>query len=157
MRLQLGPVQHLDMAAAVADDPAFCSLPAASVTPSRRTPSMLAISSCVIISSLPGQPVQAQQQPAAQLLVHRMVAVAYRRLRHLRDQRLRIAQQQVLHRAAAVELLLEHLSPAVDSRRPALCTTARLGVVSPPMNRETPTRPSLPTTAISAEAPFSMT
>src|ERR1700677_233271 len=40
---------------------------------------------------------------------------------------------------------------------PALCTTARLGVDSPPMNSETPTMPSLPTTAISAEAPFSIT
>ena len=33
---------------------------------------------------------------------------------------------------------------------PALWTTARLGVVSPPMNSAIPTRPSLPTTAISA-------
>jgi len=40
---------------------------------------------------------------------------------------------------------------------PALCTTARLGVDSPPMNNEMPTTPSLPTTAISAEAPFSIT
>ncbi len=40
---------------------------------------------------------------------------------------------------------------------PALWTTARLGVVSPPMNSETPTMPSLPTTAISADAPFSIT
>ena len=69
------------------------------MTPSRRTPSMLAISSCVITSSLPLQAVQAQQQPAAQLLVERMVAVAHRRLRHLRDQRLGVAQQQVQHRA----------------------------------------------------------
>src|SRR5688500_11705881 len=38
---------------------------------------------------------------------------------------------------------------------PALCTTARLAVDSPPMNIEIPTTPSLPTTAISAEAPFS--
>ena len=45
------------------------------------------------------QPVQAQQQPAAQLLVERVVPVADRRLRHLRDQRLGVAQQQVQHRA----------------------------------------------------------
>jgi hypothetical protein len=47
-----------------------------------------------------------------------------------------------------------------DRRRqpwPALCTTARLGVDSPPMNSEMPTMPSLPTTAISAEAPSSIT
>jgi hypothetical protein len=40
---------------------------------------------------------------------------------------------------------------------PALCTTARLGVEPPPMNSEMPTMPSLPTTAISADAPFSIT
>jgi hypothetical protein len=40
---------------------------------------------------------------------------------------------------------------------PALCTTARLGVDSPPIKSDTPTMPSFPTTAISAEAPFSMT
>jgi hypothetical protein len=34
---------------------------------------------------------------------------------------------------------------------------ARLVVVSPPMNSDTPTMPSVPTTAISADAPFSMT
>ena len=53
------------------------------------------------------QPVQAQQQPAAQLLVQRVVAVAHRGLRHLRDQRLRVAQQQVHHRAGAFELVLD--------------------------------------------------
>src|SRR3569832_1134938 len=41
--------------------------------------------------------------------------------------------------------------------RPALCTTARLGVVSPPMNNKMPSMPSFPTTAFSADAPFSMT
>ena len=40
---------------------------------------------------------------------------------------------------------------------PALCTMARLGVVSPPMNNATPIAPSLPTTAISAEAPSFIT
>ncbi len=39
---------------------------------------------------------------------------------------------------------------------PALRTTARLGVEPPPMNNGTPTMPSLPTTAISADAPFSV-
>jgi len=51
------------------------------------------------------QPVQAQQQPAAQLLVQRVVPVAHRGLRHLRDQRLRVAQHQVHGRAAEVELV----------------------------------------------------
>ena len=40
---------------------------------------------------------------------------------------------------------------------PALCTTARLGVEPPPMNNGTPTMPSLPTTAISDDAPLSVT
>jgi hypothetical protein len=40
---------------------------------------------------------------------------------------------------------------------PALCTTARLGVVSPPMKSAMPTRPSLPVTAISADAPSAST
>ena len=39
-----------------------------------------------------GQAVERQQQPAAQLLVHRVMAIAYRSLRHLREQRLRVAQ-----------------------------------------------------------------
>src|SRR5438132_601055 len=54
-----------------------------------------------------GQPVQAQEQPAAQLLLHRVMPVAYGRLRHLRDQRLGVAQQQMLQRAVALELPLE--------------------------------------------------
>jgi hypothetical protein len=40
---------------------------------------------------------------------------------------------------------------------PALCTTARLGLVSPPMNSDMPRIRSLPTMAISADAPSSMT
>jgi hypothetical protein len=61
---------------------------------------MLAISSCVIDELVGRQAVEAEQQPAAQLLVERVVAVAHRGLRHLRDQRLRVAQQQVQHRPA---------------------------------------------------------
>src|SRR5688572_18737791 len=91
--------------------PAACSLPAASVTPSRRTPSMLAISSCVITRSFAGQPVQAQEEPATKLLVHRMMAVAHRGLGHLRDQRLREAQQQKLQRAARLELRFQRGGP----------------------------------------------
>jgi hypothetical protein len=46
-----------------------------------------------------GQAVEAQQQPAAELLVERMMPVAHRRLRHLGQQGLGVAQQQMLHRA----------------------------------------------------------
>ena len=48
---QACPVEYGDLPAAVAIKPAFCNFPAASVTPSRRTPSMLAINSCVIVSA----------------------------------------------------------------------------------------------------------
>ena len=41
------------------------------------------------------QAVQAEQQPPAQLLVQRVVAVAHGRLGHLRNQGLGVAQQQV--------------------------------------------------------------
>jgi hypothetical protein len=47
--------------------------------------------------------------------------------------------------------------PRMRKPSPALCTTERLGVVSPPMKSDIPTMPSLPTTAISAEAPSSIT
>jgi hypothetical protein len=62
----------------------------------------------------------------------------------------------VLHGAPALEFLLHGLRRKAQ-RLPALCTTARLGVDSPPMKSEMPTTPSLPTTAISADAPFSST
>jgi hypothetical protein len=46
------------------------------------------------------QTIEAQQQPAAQLLVERMVPIAYRRLRHLSDQRLRVAKPEAVFSAA---------------------------------------------------------
>ena len=68
---------------------------------------MLAINSCVIDSSFDCQAIEAQQQPPAQLLVDRVMPIADRRLRHLRDQRLGIAQQQMHRRTEAPELALE--------------------------------------------------
>jgi hypothetical protein len=56
----------------------------------------------------------------------------------------------MLQRTGAGELVLQELGLHPDTV-PALCTTERLGEVSPPMNRETPTTPSLPTTANSAD------
>jgi hypothetical protein len=58
----------------------------------------------------------------------------------------------MLHRPGASDLALQQL-PESRNAEPALCTMARLGVVSPP----TPTIPSLPTTAISAHEPSAMT
>ena len=54
-----------------------------------------------------GQAIERQQQPAAQLLIHRVMPVADRGLGHLRDQCLRVTQQQQQHLPVAVELLLE--------------------------------------------------
>lgn len=48
------------------------------------------------------------------------MAIAYRSLSHLRDQGLRIAQQQELHLAVAVELILEQLSDQLVSVAGAL-------------------------------------
>jgi len=51
-----------------------------------------------------------QQQPAAQLLVHRVVPVAHGDLCHLRNQRLRKAQQDAQHRSRAYEFLLQQVA-----------------------------------------------
>ena len=68
--LEFGPVYYGDLPAAYSITPCVCRFPAASVTPSRRTPSMLAISSCVMASLIDWQSVERQQQPAAQLLLY---------------------------------------------------------------------------------------
>ena len=49
------------------------------------------------------QPIQAQQKPAAQLLIEGMVPIAYCGLRHLRDEGLRVSQEQVKSRLSLVE------------------------------------------------------
>lgn len=46
-----------------------------------------------------GGPVEGQQQPAAQLLLHYVEAVTDGRLRRQREERLRVEEQQVLQRA----------------------------------------------------------
>src|ERR1700687_697449 len=56
------------------------------------------------------QAVQGQQQPTAQLLVYRVMAVADCSLGHLREQRLRVTQQQNLHLTVAMKLVLEFLA-----------------------------------------------
>jgi hypothetical protein len=52
------------------------------------------------------QTIHGQEQPAAELLIDGMMAVAYRRLGDLRDQCLREAQHQVVKLIVAVELRL---------------------------------------------------
>ena len=53
--------------------------------------------------------IQAQQQPAAQALVQRMVPVARCRLRDLRDQCLGVAQEQVHQRAGPLKLFFQRV------------------------------------------------
>ena len=50
------------------------------------------------------QPIQAQQKPAAQLLIEGMVPIAYCGLRHLCDERLGVSQEQVQSRPSLIEL-----------------------------------------------------
>ena len=69
---------------------------------------MLAISSWVMVNFIRGQSVEADRA-TVQLLLHRMMPIADRGLGHLRDQRLRVAQQKVHHRPAAIERLFQHL------------------------------------------------
>lgn len=91
-----------------------------------------------------GHPIQRQQQPTAQLLFHRMVAIAHGGLGGLGHQGLGVAQQQALQHPGTVEFLLQGaaVKPVGVSSG---CMTAQLDVVSPPMNSEMPTTPSLPT------------
>jgi len=75
---------------------------------------------------------------------------------HLRDEGLRVAQQQQQQPGMAVEFGNRPLG------RQSVAASATLhdrptGSAVAPMNSETPTIPSFPTTEISADAPFSMT
>lgn len=56
------------------------------------------------IELLAGQQIQREQQPAAQLLVHRMVAGAHHALAHLRHLGLRIAQAEPLEDTMLIQL-----------------------------------------------------
>jgi hypothetical protein len=56
------------------------------------------------------QAVQAQQQPAAELLIQGVMAVAHCRLGHLGKQGLGVAQQQMLHETAALEVIFHQLA-----------------------------------------------
>ena len=49
------------------------------------------------------QSIEAQEKPAAQLLVKGMVPVTYRGLSHLRDERLGVSQEQVKSRPRLIE------------------------------------------------------
>src|SRR5882762_5177133 len=102
------------------------------------------------------QAIEREQQPAAQLLVHRVMPIAHCGLRHLRDQGLGVAQQQKLHFPISMELVLELLSDHPVSVAGALHDRPTRGGFTA-HNSAMPMRPSLPTTEISAEAPSAST
>jgi hypothetical protein len=51
--------------------------------------------------------IEAEEKPAAELLIDGVMTVAHRGLRHLRDQGLRIAQEQAVQRAASGKLVVD--------------------------------------------------
>ncbi|MNV60478.1 hypothetical protein D3C71_1529410 [compost metagenome] len=55
------------------------------------------------------EPVEGEQQPAAELLIDGVVTIAHRRLRHLGQERLGVAQHQVQHVAVQIEFAFEQL------------------------------------------------
>ncbi len=60
-----------------------------------------------------------------------MVAVAHGGLRHLGDQRLRVAQEQAKHGAGAIELLLQQLrSKAIPEARALYDAAAGCGLAA---------------------------
>ncbi len=71
--LQPGRFDHGDLASAILNQPGVLQLSA--LTPSRRTPSMLAINSCVIESSFDDRRSRLSNSHR-QLLIHRMVPIA---------------------------------------------------------------------------------
>ena len=76
------------------------------------------MSSCVMTNWLEDR--RREQQPAAQLLVDRVMSVADGGLGHLGDQGLRVAQQDVQHLAVAFEFLLEPTARQAVRRAGAL-------------------------------------
>ena len=74
--LQPGPVEHGNVATAIADNSARCNFPAASVMVSLRTPSMLATSSCVIDQFASKATDRASATASGTLLLHRWCRIA---------------------------------------------------------------------------------
>jgi len=90
--LELRPVQDRDLSSRVADDPEFLQL-------ARGFRDAFTADSEHVGNEFLGhdqavgrQAVEGEQQPAAQLLVDRVMPIAYRGLGHLCDQGLRVAQ-----------------------------------------------------------------
>ena len=81
-----------------------------------------------------------------------MQPIADRRLAGLGKQRLHIEKERSLERPARLNSWRTVLAFILNAS-PATCTTARFGIVSPPVMSAMPTAPSLPTRPISAVTP----
>src|SRR6202158_5835276 len=106
-RLQAWAIEHGDPASLVTDQPSALQLPggfggAFTAHAQHVGDQFLGHGELVRL-----QTIETQQQPAAQLLVDRMMPIAYRGLRHLCDQRLGVAQQEVHRRTETPELILK--------------------------------------------------
>ena len=103
------------------------------------------------------QSVKRKQQPATQLLVDRVMSIADCGLGLLGDERLGIAQQDVLQLAVTMKFLLEPSArqPVRDSRRFERWRGSSW--FHPFMNSAMPIAPSFPTMEISADAPSAIT
>src|ERR1700676_2047953 len=114
-RLQARAIEHRDLASPVTDQPGVLQLPGgfgdAFTTHAEHVgDQFLGHGEFVRL-----QTIETQQQPPAQLLVDRMMPIAYRRLRHLGDQRLGVAQQEVHRRTETPELILEQFGLEPES------------------------------------------
>src|SRR6202790_3165297 len=114
-RLQTRAIEHGDPASLVTDQPSALQLPggfgdAFTAHAQHIGDQFLGHGELVRL-----QTIQTQQQPPAQLLVDRMMPIAYRRLRHLGDQRLGVAQQEVHGRSETPELILEQFGLEQES------------------------------------------
>lgn len=106
---ELGPVDHGDVASAVLDHSQALQLAGGFGDALAAHAEHVGDQFLGHDQLVAGQAVEGQEQPAAQLLVDGVVAVADGGLGHLGDQRLGVAQHQQEHFAVAVELVLEPL------------------------------------------------
>jgi hypothetical protein len=86
--------------------PASCKRAAATVTLSRRPPKHIGYEFVRHDQFVVLHAIVAQQKPAAEPLLHGMKPVADGCLRDLRDERLRVAQQELLNRTTASKFIL---------------------------------------------------
>jgi hypothetical protein len=153
---QTGAIEHRDQAAAVVDQPGLLQLSGRFGNTLSAHPQHVRDQFLRHRQLTARQPIQRQQQPATQLLIDRAMAIAYRRLRHLGNQCLGIAQQQKLQLGMAVKLVLEHLPGQTPRVAGALHQRQARGALAA-HEQGNADHASWPTTAISPNAPFSIT